>query len=194
MKAKVIHKYKSLMSSDDYSVLFEYCERFSPIERIAIALLNYIPVQIPSTDTNYKALVGEIMAKAVKAYRDNTGYVADKFQCFLATIITKVSVVIKYSVSSANTSEQDSEGFFWDCLTESYHEWASKHNVQNPKVLKSNDESDLEMNSQFIGLTIASKLIQRSDWSFLGVPSPGKKPSVKLNEELKELLTSDKVA
>lgn len=178
------------MCAKDYQLLVELSGEFSNIEMIAIRLDNYLPIEIPSSK-GCGNLTSEILAFALRVYNTTEGEISIKYQAFLLEIINKIRVVLLFGVSSANKRDIHSRGIYWDCFQESYSEWATKNEVTEPMIEKSNYV--ISSQSLVVGLVLASFVLNRNDWSFIGVPHPGVE-RVPGSSELDKLLTNELVA
>ena len=178
------------MSACDYKLLIDSSEKFSNIEMIAIRLDKYIPIGMPSSG-GFGNLTAEIIVNALRAFNEDSGEIAAKYQTFLFEIIKGLKSVLMFGVSNADKKNVHSRGLYWDCFHESYYEWSNKNSVHDPMIEKTAVE--LGFQSRVVGLVMASFVLSRSDWSFIGIPHPGVN-SVAGSNELDKLLTDKLIA
>lgn len=191
MNKKLATFYKGRMTSDEFKNLSAYSEKFTNIEQIAINLKDYMPPQIPS-ENGFDCLASEILVTALVAYEDCSGDISDKYRSFLFAIIVNIKKVLRYGVSDADKRNIHSRGTYWDCLKESYTDWSTRNNVNEPLV--ETTSLKIENQSLSIGVALISFVIDRSDWSFIGIPHAGDSSERTGNNDIDKLIMLSKSA
>jgi hypothetical protein len=166
-------QFKALLNPKDGSDFALAIDKAPAIERICIALCDHISVLVTSENGNY--YVVDIINRAIQAFFNADSDFDVRYKSFLYSVVNDLPYIMQFSISNANDVGPSDPACYWDCLSERYVDWVARLNVISPLVEPlSNNTKWIENQRDIVGLLLAGQVFKRSDWSFLGVPQPGK--------------------
>jgi hypothetical protein len=112
-----------------------------------------------------------IIRLAITSYFDCEGCLKKKYAAFVRSIFKSLPVLLEYGVS--NSDLEEGEYSYWDFVKEGYINWANQCANKRPKVKKVQVVWDNSYRDS-VSLLIISKVLDRNDLTFLGLPHAGK--------------------